>query len=44
LCIGCGICAANCPKDAIKMVKVREVVPKKAPKIGDVSFGELLAL
>ncbi len=44
LCIGCGICAANCPKDAIKMLKVRENVPKKTPKIGDISFGELLTM
>jgi Pyruvate/2-oxoacid:ferredoxin oxidoreductase delta subunit len=44
LCIGCGICAVNCPKDAIKMLKVRENVPKKTPKIGDISFGELLTM
>ncbi len=42
LCIGCGVCAANCPQNAIKMVKVREVVPLKAPKFGDTSFVELL--
>ncbi|MFX1337282.1 MAG: 4Fe-4S binding protein [Promethearchaeota archaeon] len=44
LCIGCGICAANCPKDAIKMIKVRENVPKAAPKIGGISFGELITM
>ncbi|MFX1392439.1 MAG: 4Fe-4S binding protein [Promethearchaeota archaeon] len=44
LCIGCGVCAANCPQDAIKMVKVMENVPKKAPKLGDISFGELIRL
>jgi Pyruvate/2-oxoacid:ferredoxin oxidoreductase delta subunit len=43
-CIGCGVCAANCPKEAIKMIKVRENVPKKTPKIGDVSFGELITM
>jgi Pyruvate/2-oxoacid:ferredoxin oxidoreductase delta subunit len=42
LCIGCGICAANCSQNAIKMVKLRDVVPKKAPKLGDISFSELI--
>ncbi|MFX1501684.1 MAG: ATP-binding protein [Promethearchaeota archaeon] len=27
LCVGCGICAANCPNNAIKMVKVRDEYP-----------------
>jgi Pyruvate/2-oxoacid:ferredoxin oxidoreductase delta subunit len=31
MCIGCGICAANCPSESIKLVEVREEVfiPKK---------------
>ncbi|MFX1374778.1 MAG: ATP-binding protein [Promethearchaeota archaeon] len=31
LCIGCGVCAANCPNSAIKMVKVRNEHPKRIP-------------
>lgn len=44
VCIGCGVCAANCPQSAIKMIKVREAVRKKTPKLGNVSLGELIAL
>ncbi|NVM30255.1 MAG: 4Fe-4S binding protein [Candidatus Helarchaeota archaeon] len=45
LCIGCGICAANCPENAILMEKIRDV-PKASfgsmPKgEGEVSFEEL---
>jgi len=29
LCIGCGVCASNCPNNAIKLEKVRNVVPVK---------------
>lgn len=29
LCIGCGICASNCPSEAIKLEKVRNIIPIK---------------
>jgi Pyruvate/2-oxoacid:ferredoxin oxidoreductase delta subunit len=29
LCIGCGICASNCPQDAVDLLKVRNNVPVK---------------
>ena len=28
-CIGCGVCAFNCPEHAIEMVKVRDEVPSE---------------
>ena len=31
-CIGCGVCAYNCPNDAIKMVKVKDQVPEMSPR------------
>ncbi|NIV45312.1 4Fe-4S dicluster domain-containing protein, partial [Candidatus Bathyarchaeota archaeon] len=31
-CIGCGVCAYNCPNDAIKMVKVKDQVPEMTPR------------
>jgi len=27
ICIGCGICASNCPQEAIHLKKVRDVKP-----------------
>ena len=29
LCIGCGVCASNCPSKAIKLEKVRNIIPIK---------------
>jgi Pyruvate/2-oxoacid:ferredoxin oxidoreductase delta subunit len=29
LCIGCGVCASNCPSKAISLEKVRDIVPVK---------------
>ncbi|NVM56313.1 MAG: 4Fe-4S binding protein, partial [Candidatus Helarchaeota archaeon] len=44
-CIGCGICAANCPENAISMVKVRDVPPRSFENMpreeGELSFREL---
>jgi len=28
-CIGCGLCEYHCPRDAIKMVKVKDEVSEK---------------
>ena len=41
-CIGCGICAVNCPKEAIKMMKVRDIEPPERNLIGNKTFTELL--
>ncbi|NVM03892.1 MAG: 4Fe-4S binding protein [Candidatus Helarchaeota archaeon] len=41
-CLGCGVCAANCPKNAINLVKVRTNGPPKTLKLGDKSVIELL--
>ncbi len=46
LCIGCGVCATNCPSKAMKLVKIRNVVPPQKNRIGNKIFmrtlGELL--
>jgi len=31
-CIGCGLCAYHCSNDAVKLVKVKDVVPEATPK------------
>ena len=40
-CIGCGVCASNCPKNAIKMVKVRNDDFLKRVKFGNKPLLEL---
>ncbi|MHA2038149.1 MAG: 4Fe-4S dicluster domain-containing protein [Promethearchaeota archaeon] len=42
MCIGCGICAANCPNDAIKMKKVRDNIPPDKGLIGNKTFTQML--
>lgn len=41
-CIGCGVCAANCPNDALRLVKVRDEKFSERSKIGNKTFLELL--
>ena len=45
-CIGCGVCASNCAKNAIKMNKISNIIPPDKKKIGNKVFmqhlGELL--
>ncbi len=41
-CLGCGVCAANCPQNAIKMVKVRDITPPEQHKVGNKSALDLL--
>ena len=43
LCIGCGICAANCPNNAIKMIKVRDIIPPKLYLIGNKTVTNLMS-
>ena len=33
-CIGCGVCAVNCSKNAIKMIKVRDEIAPKSLAMG----------
>jgi formate hydrogenlyase subunit 6/NADH:ubiquinone oxidoreductase subunit I len=42
-CIGCGVCASNCPKNAIKMVKVRDDDFSRMIKIGNKPLLELFS-
>ncbi|MFX0006529.1 MAG: 4Fe-4S binding protein [Promethearchaeota archaeon] len=41
-CIGCGVCAVNCPNNAIKLVKVKDSIPKKKYSICKRTFLELI--
>ncbi len=41
-CLGCGVCAANCPNNAIKLVKVKDNIPKEKYRIGKRTFLELI--
>ncbi len=38
-CIGCGICAINCPENAIMMSKVRDSLPPEGMPPGLEIFG-----
>ncbi|NVM56408.1 MAG: 4Fe-4S binding protein, partial [Candidatus Helarchaeota archaeon] len=41
-CIGCGVCAANCPNNAIMMEKIRDDAVPEQLKLGDKSALEVL--
>ncbi|MFX1375326.1 MAG: 4Fe-4S binding protein [Promethearchaeota archaeon] len=41
-CLGCGVCATNCPNNAIKLVKVRDNIPTEKFKIGSKTLLELI--
>ena len=30
-CIGCGVCATNCTRDAINLKKIRDEIPEMTP-------------
>ncbi len=42
-CLGCGVCATNCPNNAIKLIKVRDNISKEKHKIGTKTFLQLLS-
>ncbi len=42
ICIGCGVCAANCPDGALKMEKVRDNIPPDKQLIGNKTFTQML--
>jgi translation initiation factor RLI1 len=41
-CLGCGVCAGDYPKGAIKLIKVRDNVPAEKYKFGTKTFLELI--
>jgi Pyruvate/2-oxoacid:ferredoxin oxidoreductase delta subunit len=41
-CIGCGVCATNCPNHAIKMVKIRNNKFEEKHKLGSKTFLEMI--
>ncbi len=41
-CIGCGVCAANCPNNSLKLVKIRNKDFSERHKIGNKTFLDIL--